>query len=96
MTFWLTNRLLKQRTVLTRPPRRLFHPPALRLPRQPLYPGTRLTAGKAAWETQPEAYPSHPATPSCRSSSFPMGYVEDRFDLRTRREGCFSSRQVVA
>ena len=52
MTFWLTNRLLKQ------------------------------PASKAAGEKQPEAYP--------------LGYVEDCFDLRTRLKGCFSSRQVVA
>jgi hypothetical protein len=38
-------------------------------------------ASKAAREKQPEAYP--------------LGYVEDCFDLRTPLEGCFSSRQVV-
>jgi hypothetical protein len=81
MTCWLSNRLLKQRTVLTRPPRR---------------GKARLFPGKAAGEKQPEAYPSHPPTPSCQSSSFPMEYVEDCFDLRTPLEGCFSSRQVVA
>jgi hypothetical protein len=52
-------------------------------------------ASKAAGEKQPEAYPSHPPTPSCQSSSFPMGYVEDCFDLRTLLEDCFSGRQVV-
>jgi hypothetical protein len=66
MTFWLSNRLVKQ------------------------------LANKAAGEKQPEAYPSHPPTPSCQSSSFPMGYVEGCFDLRTPLEGCFNSRQVVA
>ena len=29
-------------------PRQLLHPPALSLPRQPLRPGTRRSAGKAA------------------------------------------------
>ena len=38
-------------------------------------------AGKAAGEKQLKAYP--------------LGYVEDCFDLRTPLEGCFSSRQVV-
>ena len=38
-------------------------------------------ASKAAGEKQPEAYP--------------LGYVENCFDLRTPLEGCFSSRQVV-
>ncbi len=52
-------------------------------------------AGKAAGEKQPEAYPSHQPTANCQSSSLPMGYIEDCFDLRTRLEGCFSSRQVV-
>ena len=80
MTCWINNRLLKQRTVLTRPPRR---------------GKARLFPGKAAGEKQPEAYSSHPPTPSYQGSSFPMGYVEDCFDLRTRLEGCFSSRQVV-
>jgi hypothetical protein len=80
MTCWLSNRLLKQLAVLTRPPRR---------------GKARLFPGKAAGEKQPEAYPSHPPTPSCQSSSFPMGYVEDCFDLRTLLEGCFSGRQVV-
>jgi len=94
MTFWLGNRLRKQLTVLTRPTQRLLHPPALSLPRQPLRPNTRLSTGKAAGEKQPEAYPSHPPTPSCQSSSFPMGYVEDWCDLRTPLEGCFSRRQV--
>jgi hypothetical protein len=65
MTFWQSERLLKQ------------------------------LASKAAGEKQPEAYPSHPPTPSCQSSSFPMGYVEDCFDLRTPPEGCFSSRQGI-
>ena len=65
MTFWLSNRLVKQLN------------------------------SKAAGEKQPEAYPSHPPTPSCQSSSFPMGYVEDCFDLRTPLEGYFNSRQVV-
>jgi hypothetical protein len=64
MTFWLSNRLVKQ------------------------------LASKAAGEKQPEACPSHPPTPSCQSNSFPMGYVEDCFDLRTPLEGCFNSRQV--
>ena len=63
MTFWLTNRLLKQRTVLTRPPRR---------------GKARLFPGKAAGEKQPESYP--------------LGYVEDCFDLRTPLEGYFNSR----
>jgi hypothetical protein len=39
-------------------------------------------ASKAAGEKHPEAYP--------------LGYVEDCFDLRTPLGGCFSSRQVVA
>ena len=94
MTFWLSNRLLKQRTVLTRPTQRLLHPPVLSLPRQPLRPRTRLSSGKAAGEKQPEAFPSHLPTPSCQSSSSPTGYVEDCFKLRTPLQGCFSSRQV--
>ena len=61
MMSWLSNRLLKQLSILTHPARRLLHPPAL----------------------------------SCQGSSFPLGYVEDCFDLRTPLEGCFSSRQVV-
>ena len=48
MTFWLSNRLFKQLTVLTRPTRRLLHPPALSLPRHPLCPRTRFSTGKAA------------------------------------------------
>ncbi len=51
MTFWLSNRLLKQ------------------------------LASKAAGEKQPEAYP--------------LGSVEDCFDLGTPLEGCFSSRQGI-
>jgi hypothetical protein len=77
---WLTNRLLKQRTVLTRPPRRA---------------NARLFPSKAAGKKQPEASPSQPPTLSCRSSSFPTGYVEDCFDLRRPLGGCFSGRQVV-
>jgi hypothetical protein len=95
MTFWLSNPLLKQLPVLVRPTRRLLHPPALSLPRQPLHPMPRLSPGKAAGEKRPKAYPSHPPTPNCRRNSFPMGYVEDCFDLRTPLEGCFSSRQVI-
>jgi hypothetical protein len=44
---WLSNRLLKQLSVLTHPARRLLHPPALSLPRQPLRPRTRLVPCKA-------------------------------------------------
>lgn len=51
MTFWQSDRLLKQ------------------------------LASKAAGEKQ--------------SSTYPLGYVEDCFDMRTPLEGCFSSRQVV-
>jgi len=80
MTFWQSDLLLKQRRVLTRPHLRAKK---------------RLFPGKAARKTQPEAYPSQPPNPSCRSSSFPMGYDEDCFDLRTPRGGCFSSRQVA-
>ena len=80
MTFWLSNRLVKQLSVLTRPTQRAK---------------TRLSSGKAAGEKQPEAYPSHPPTPSCQSSPLPMGYVKDCFELRTQLEGCFNSRQVV-
>ncbi len=52
-------------------PRRLFHPPALSLPRQPLHPGTRLVPGKAAanyhfirggWDDPNCAQRSHPPT----------------------------------
>jgi hypothetical protein len=94
--FWLSNRLLKQRTVLTRPPWRLFHPPTLRLPRQPLYPGPRLSAGKAAanyrlirggWDDPNCARP-----PSTASS---CGVREHR-DRPSYPAACFSSRQVVA
>jgi hypothetical protein len=94
MTCWLSNRLLKQPTVLTRPTQQLLHPPALSLPRQPLRPRTRLFSAKASGEKQPEAYLSHPPTSTCQSSSFPMGYVEDSIDLRTPLEGCFSSREA--
>jgi hypothetical protein len=48
MTFWLSNRLAKQLVVFTRPTRRLLHPPALSLPRQPLCPRTRLVPCKTA------------------------------------------------
>ena len=51
MTFWLSNRLVKQ------------------------------LASKAAGEKQPEAYP--------------LGNVEDCFDLSTPLEGCFNCLQVV-
>jgi len=52
-------------------PRRLFHPPALSLPRQTLRPGTRLVPGKAAascrflrggWDDPDCAQHSHPPT----------------------------------
>lgn len=32
-------------------------------------------------------------TPSCKSSSFPVGYVEDAFETGTHLEAVFSSRQ---
>ena len=76
MTFWLSNRLLKQLPVLTRPTRRLLHPPALSLPRQPLCPGTRLIPSKAAASEGPQAYP--------------LGYVEGLNDARTMLAGFFS------
>jgi hypothetical protein len=95
MTFWLSNRLFKQLPVLTRPTRRLLHPPVLSLPRQPLCPKACFSPGKAAGEKQPEVYRSHLPNPNCQSSSFPMGYIEDCLDLRTPLEGCINNRQVV-
>jgi len=79
MTFWLSNRLVKQLSVLTRPTQRAK---------------TRLSSGKAAGEKQPEAYPSH-RPPELPEQLLPMGYVKDCFELRTQLEGCFNSRQVV-
>ena len=40
-------------------PRRLLHPPALSLPRQPLRPGTRRSAGKAAASEAARRYVPH-------------------------------------
>ena len=48
MTFWLSNRLLKQRTILTLPTRWMLYPPGLSLPKQPRCPRTRLSTEKAA------------------------------------------------
>jgi len=96
MTFLLSSRLLKQRTSLTRLPRRLFHPPALRLPRQPLYPGPRLSAGKTAanyrvirggWDDSNCARPPSTAV-SCA--------VREHGNRPSYPAPCFSSRQVVA
>ncbi len=39
-----------------------------------------------------EAYPSHPPTPTCQSSSLPTGYVEWFDRLRTKLESVFSRR----
>jgi hypothetical protein len=40
------SRMLKKATFSPSQPWRLFHPPALSLPRQPLRPGTRLVPSK--------------------------------------------------
>ena len=40
--------MLKKASFSPAQPRRILHPPALRLPRQPLRPGTRLVPSKAA------------------------------------------------
>ena len=40
-------------------PWRLFHPPALSLPRQPLHPGTRLIPSKAATSEEARRYVPH-------------------------------------
>ena len=59
-------------------PWRLFHPPALRLPRQTLHPGTRLIPSKAAanyhfirggWDDPTCAQLSHPPYPPIASQS---------------------------
>ncbi len=95
MTFWLSNRLVKQRTVLTRPTRQLLHPPALSLPRQPLCPRTRLVPCTAAmnyrflrggWDDPNCARP--PTTVS------PCG-VREHKACPSYSAPCFSSRQVV-
>ena len=46
--FSRTSRLSKRLDFSPAQPRRLLHPPALSLPRQPLRPGTRLVPCKAA------------------------------------------------
>ena len=43
-----SRRMRKKATISPSQPWRLFHPPALRLPRQPLHPGTCLVPDKAA------------------------------------------------
>ena len=67
--------MLKKARLLTHPTRRLFHPPALSLPRQTRRPGTRLVAGKAA---------------ARRANSYPLGYVEGLNDARTTLADFFS------
>ena len=47
--------------------------------------------GKAAGESKPEAYPSHPPTQSYQNSSFPVGYVEDFDEPRTTLRSFFST-----
>jgi len=95
MTFWLSNLLVKQLAVLTRPTQRLLHPPALGLPRQPLRPRTRFSTGKAAanyrflrggWDDPNCARP-----PSTASSC----WVREHRDRPGYPAPCFSSRQVV-
>jgi hypothetical protein len=96
MTFWLTKRLLKQHTILTRPSRRIFHPPALMLPRQPLYPVLRLSAGKRAANYRVIRgggdNPKYARPPSTASSCA----VREHRDRPRYPTPCFSSRQVVA
>ena len=48
------------------------------------------SVSKAAGESKPEAYPSHPPTPSYQNSSFPVGYVEDFDESRTPLTGFLS------
>ena len=47
-------------------PQQLFHPPALRLPRQPLCPGARRSAGKAAASEETRRYVPHFVRPFAR------------------------------
>ena len=68
--------MLKRATFSPAQPRQLLHPPALRLPRQPPRPRTRHSAGKAAASEEPEAYP--------------LGYVEDLNEVRTKLDARFS------
>ena len=56
--------------------RRLLHPPALSLPKQPLRPRTRRSAGKAAGSSATEAYP--------------LGTLQGDGRLRTTLGGIFS------
>jgi hypothetical protein len=51
--------MLKKAAFSPAQPRRVLHPPAQRLPRQPLCPRTGRSAGKAAASEGPRRYPPH-------------------------------------
>ena len=51
---FLFNRMLKKPLFSPARPRRLLHPPALRLPRQPLCPGTRLFPSAFSHRSDPQ------------------------------------------
>jgi hypothetical protein len=46
--------------------------------------------GEAADEKKPEAYQFHPPARSCQDSSFPVGYVEEFFESRTKLTAFFN------
>jgi hypothetical protein len=95
MTFCLTNRLLKQRPVLTHSLQQIFHPSALRLPGQPLCLRMHLTAGKAA--ACYRVIGDGGGDPNCARppSSASSCAVREHGDRPGYPTHCFSSRQVV-
>jgi hypothetical protein len=80
--------MLKKSVLLTRPPWRLLHPPALSLPRQPLRSGTRLVPSNAA--TPRLTLVSRFTVPGSEARTplddFFIILLEERYDLALQRQ----------
>jgi hypothetical protein len=77
--------MLKKATFSPAQPWRLFHPPALSLPRQPLRPGTRLVPDKAAASNDLLPYRGGWDDPNCAQCFHPPTHWQIFFTRPTLR-----------
>ena len=80
------SRMLKKSLFSPAQPWRLLHPPALRLPRQPLYPGTRLSPGGVLASLRGSTYRGEPLGDRNHWRGFSVR--QDQFKGRTAHTKC--------
>ncbi len=85
-----SNRMLKKSLFSPARPRRLLHPPALSLPRQPLYPGTRLFPCSVLASFRPSTFRRSFSEVRSPVGAFPFAKTHCKGERPTRSAVCTS------